>query len=188
MLFLIGGLVSLVSTLAGIALQHWFDLQKQEREMRQHPRQVLYSKQTEFYDKAAQILPEINGYITVVNVWLGETGPDAKHTAKEFAGKTQDVWKLHELMESCSMYLPEKVLTAGNELIGECMSLSHLLEVERTDTCWDLLVSFQNTIRECVGVDRISADLLKAFGIQEHVKSSQKEPAQSAQPPAQADA
>lgn len=185
---MIGGLVSLVSTLAGIALQHWFDLQKQEREMRQHPRQVLYSKQTEFYDKAAQILPKINGYITVVNVWLGETGPDAKHTAKEFAGKTQDVWKLHELMESCSMYLPEKVLTAGNELIGECMSLSHLLEVERTDTCWDLFVSFQNTIRECVGVDRISADLLKAFGIQEHVKSSQKEPAQSAQPPAQADA
>ena len=44
MLVLIGGLVSLVSILAATALQHWFDLQKQKREMRQHPRQVLYSK------------------------------------------------------------------------------------------------------------------------------------------------
>jgi hypothetical protein len=175
-LLLIGGLISLVSTRAGIALQHWFGLQKQEREMRQHPSQVLYGKQTEFYDKAAQILPEINGYITAVNVWLGETGPDAKHKAKDSAGKTQPVWKFHELMESYSMYLPEKVLRAVNKLFGECMLLSHSPKVERTDTCLDLLVSFQNTIRECVGVDSISADLLKAFGAQEHVKSSQKGP------------
>ena len=136
MLVLIGGLVSLVSILAATALQHWFDLQKQKREMRQHPRQVLYSKQIEFYDRATQILPEINRYITVVNVWLGVMGPDGKHTAEaeDRAGQTQDVWKLNKLVESYSMYLPEKVLRAGNELIGECMSLSRSPKVERTDT------------------------------------------------------
>jgi len=44
-LLLIGGLISLVSALAGIALQHRFDLQKQDREMLQHATEVLYGKQ-----------------------------------------------------------------------------------------------------------------------------------------------
>jgi len=171
-LLLIGGLISLVSTLAGIALQHRFDLQKQERETRQYATQVLYGKQTEFYDKAAQILPEINGYITAVNVWLGEPGPDAKQKVKEFAKQTEPVWNLHEMMETYSMYLPEKVLQAGNQLFAECMCLPNSQTVERTDRCMDLLVSFQNTIRQAVGVDRISADLLKTFGTQEREEDS----------------
>ena len=166
-LVLIGGLISLVSTLAGIALQHWFDLRKQEHETRRYPTEVLFNKQTEFYDKAANILPKINGYITAVDVWLGETAPDAEHKAKQFAEETGPIWEFNELMETYSMYLPEKILRAGNNLFAECIFISNSPTLERTERCINLLFSFQNTIRQCVGVDKISADLLKAFGTRE---------------------
>jgi hypothetical protein len=166
-LVLIGGLISLVSTLAGIALEHWFYLLKQKRETRTYPAEVLFNKQTEFYDKAAHILPEINGYITTVDVWLFEKSPDAKRKAQDAAKKTGPIWEFNELMEGFSMYLPEKILLAGNELFAECTFLSNSPTLERTSRCIDLLFSFQNTIRECVGVDKISDDLIKAFGAHE---------------------
>jgi len=52
-LVLVGGAISLVSTIAGVALQKWFDLLKQKRETRQYPTQVLFNKQPEFYDRLA---------------------------------------------------------------------------------------------------------------------------------------
>jgi hypothetical protein len=173
-LVLIGGLISLVSTLAGISLQHLFDLHKQKHETRRYPTEVLFNKQTEFYDKAAHIIPRINGYITTVNVWLGETSPDAKRKVKEFAEKTGPIWEFNELMEGYSMYLPERILRAGNELFAECTFLSNAPTVVRTERCMDLLFSFQNAIRECVGVDKISGELLKAFGTHEREKKRQE--------------
>jgi hypothetical protein len=173
-LVLIGGLISLVSTLAGIALKHWFDLHKQEHETRRYPAEVLFNKQTEFYDKVVHIIPKINGYITAVNVWLWEKAPDAKRKAKEFAEKTGPVWEFHELIETYSIYLPGKILRAGKELFSECTFLSNSPTLERTERSISLLFSFQNTIRECVGADRISTDLLKAFGTLEREKNSKQ--------------
>jgi hypothetical protein len=172
-LVLIGGLISLVSALAGISLQHLFDLRKREHETRRYPTEVLFNKQTEFYDKAAYILPRINEYITTVDVWLGETSPAAKQKVKEFAEKTGPIWEFNEVMESYSMYLPEKILRAGNELFAECTFLSNSPTIARTEQCMSLLLSFQNAIRECVGTDKISADLLKAFGTQGREKKRQ---------------
>jgi len=166
-LVLIGGLISLVSALGGITLQHLFYLLKQKRETRQYPTEVLFSKQTEFYDKAAKILPEVNGYITMVDVWLGETSPGAKQKASEYAKKSGPIWEFHELVESYFMYLPEKVLQAGNDLFSECMSLATSPTMQKSDRCIKLLFSFQNVIRECVGADKISDDLLRAFGVKE---------------------
>lgn len=173
-LVLIGGLISLVSTLAAIGLNHWFDLHKQEHETRRYPTQVLFNKQTEFYDKVVQIIPEINSYITAVDVWLWEKTPDAKRKAKELAAKTAPVWEFHELIEAYSIYLPGKIICAGNELFSECTFLSNSPTLERTERSIGLLFSFQNTIRECVGVDRISTDLLKAFGTHEQDKNSKQ--------------
>jgi len=168
---LIGGLISLVSTLAGIALQHWFDLQNQEHETRRYPTEVLFNKQTEFYDQAAKILPKVNGYITAVAVWLGETTPDAERKAKQFAKETDPVWEFNELMEVYAMYLPGKILREGNGLFVECLFVSNSPTLERTNRCIDLLFSFQNRIRDCVGADKISTDLLKAFGTREREKT-----------------
>jgi len=158
-----------VSALAGIALQQRFELRKQEHETRRYPTEVLFNKQTEFYDKVAPILTSINEYITTVDVWLGETSPDAERKVREFAGKTDRVWEFNGLMEAYSMYLPEKILRAGNDLFAECTFLSNSPTMERTERCISLLFSFQNTIRECVGADRISTDLLRS---RERVASS----------------
>jgi hypothetical protein len=170
-LVLIGGLISLVSALATIALQHWFDLRKQEHETRRYPAEILFNKQTEFYDKTANILPEINGYITTVDVWLRETTPDAKQKVKQFAEATAPVWEFNELIEAYSIYLPEKILRAGNELFAECIFVSNSPTLEGTYRCTNLLFSFQNTIRQCVGTDKISTDLLRAFGMREWEKT-----------------
>ena len=166
-LVIVGGLISLISTIAGIVLQYWFNLHKMRHEIRRYPTEVLFNKQTEFYDKSVRDLQEVNGYITTINVWLGETSPDAKRKALEAAQKTSPIWKFHELIETFSMYLPKKILSAADELFEECSFLPHSPTIEKTEKCIGLLFSFQNTIRECVGVDKISDELLKAFGARE---------------------
>lgn len=169
-LVLFGGLISLVSTLATLGLQQWFSLLKQKRETRRYPTEVLFNKQTEFYDKSVPILRKVNEYITTLDVWLREKSSDSKTKVKEAAKKTEGVWEFHELMESFSMYLPEKIIRAGEELFSETFSLSNSLSVAKTERCTELLFSFQNIVRECVGVDKISEDLLRAFGSQEKKK------------------
>jgi len=171
-LVLLGGSISLVSTLTTIAVPNWLDRRKQQHETRKYPMEVLFNKQTEFYDKITHLLPEINGYITTVDVWLGETGPDAKRNVKEFAENNAPLWKFNELMESYSIYLPEKILRAGNELFSESIFLSTSPAMEKTERCINLLFSFQNTIRECIGIDRISAELLKAFTTHKQKKNT----------------
>ena len=123
-LVLVGGAISLVSTLAGVALQNWFDLLRARRLTRQYPTQVLFNKQTEFYDKLARLLPEINGYITTIDVWLGETSADAGKRVRHYAQEAESVWQLHELIEQYFMYLPNQIVEAANKLSTECISLS----------------------------------------------------------------
>ncbi len=70
-LLLIGGLISLISTLLGISLQHIFIIIKSKSELILHPFHVVYNKQIEFFDKLA-LLFYINSYKTTIDVWLGE--------------------------------------------------------------------------------------------------------------------
>jgi len=166
-LVIIGGLVSLVSSLATIALQHWLSRCRQEHETRRYPREVLFNKQTEFYEKAIKVLRGVNEYITTLDVWLRETSPDAKRKVQEYKEKNEPVWSFNELIDTFSMYLPDRILRVGNDLLEECSYLPCLPTVERTERSIEFLLSFQNTIRECVGADKISDDLLKAFGAHE---------------------
>jgi len=164
---LIGGLISLVSALGGISLEHLFSLLKQKRETRRYPTEVLFGKQTEFYDKAAKILPGVNGYISTIDVWLGETSPDAKQKVSEYAKKSEIISEFNDLLQSYFMYLPEKVLLSGYNLVSECVSLADSPTMKRSDRCFDLYLSFHGLIRKCVGADKISDDLLRAFGVKE---------------------
>lgn len=77
-IIIIGGLISLVSTITGIFIKYWLDKKKIESQIKLHPIQVIYNKQTEFFDKLAPLLLEINGYITTIDVWLEETTKEAK--------------------------------------------------------------------------------------------------------------
>ena len=171
-LLLLGGLISLVSALSGIILQHILAMKKLVAETRQHPFRVVYNKQTEFFDALAAILLDLNSYITTIDVWLGETSKDAPAKVKEAAENNQAVTKFDDLLQRYYMYLPEKLLKEANQLHSECMFLSSNPNTNDTYKCINLLFSFQNSIREFVGVEKLSEDFLKAFAIK---KSKNKE-------------
>jgi len=171
-LFLLGGLISLVSALSGIILQHILAMKKLVAETRQYPFRVVYNKQTEFFDALAPILLDLNSYITTIDVWLGETSNDAPTRIKQAAENNQAVTKFDDLLQQYYMYLPEKLLKEANQIHSECMSLSSNPNTNDTYKCINLLFSFQNSIREFVGVEKLSEDFLKAFAIK---KSKTKE-------------
>lgn len=160
---LIGGLISLVSVLAGIYLQHILSMKKLIAETRQYPFQVVYNKQTEFFNELALILPDLNSYITAIDVWLGEKTSDAPMKVKQLAGNDQAVSRFYELIQKYFMYLPGRLLEEANHLHSECMILSSRPDMNKTYECINLLFSFQNLIREFVGIEKLSKDFMKAF-------------------------
>ncbi len=161
--YLIGGLISLVTTLAVVIIQHRLAMQKMVIERRHHPFRVVYDKQIEFFDALAPILLDLNSYISTIDVWLGETSTNAKEKVKEAAENNQTLTKFYDLLQGYYMYLPEKLLEEANHLNSECMHLSSNPNTNKTLECIDLLFSFQNTIRESVGVEKLSEDFLRAF-------------------------
>lgn len=167
-LLLIGGLISLISALSGIILQHILAMRKLVTETRQHPFRVVYDKQTEFFDALAPILLELNSYITAIDVWLGETSRDAPAKVEKAAQNNQAVTKFDDLLQRYYMYLPEKLLEEANQLHSECMFLSSKPNSDKTYECINLLFSFQNSIRQFVGVEKLSEDFLKAFSPQKN--------------------
>ena len=162
-LVLIGGLISLISALSVIILQHILAMKKLVVETRQHPFQVVYNKQIEFFDALALIFFDLNCYITTIDVWLGETSIDAPAKVEYAAKNNQALTKFDDLLQRYYMYLPEKLLKEANQLHSECMFLSMHPDTDKTYKCINLLFSFQNSIREFVGVEKLSEDFLKAF-------------------------
>jgi len=67
-LVLLGGVISLVASLATAALQNFFELRKQAQETRRYPTQVLFNKQVEFYDKINEFSPKVHINIVTINV------------------------------------------------------------------------------------------------------------------------
>lgn len=161
---LIGGAISLVSTLTAILLQHLLSIQKLRTETRQYPFKVVYDKQTAFFDRLAPICLELNSFTTTVDVWLGETTPDARARVKEAAEKCGAVNKLDDAIQQYYMYLPAGLLHDAKELYWKCLGLAQRPAVDLTYDCINSLFAFQNRIRQYVGIDRLSGDFLKAFG------------------------
>jgi hypothetical protein len=175
LLLIVGSLISLVSTAVGIFLSHWLQMKRVAAQVKQHPTQVIYNKQTEFFDKAVDVLDAINGYISTIDVWLPEPGEEARKKVANAAKRNRPLTKLHELLERYYMYLPEELLSQANELFYECLRLGDMPTQNQTHKCLDLLFALQNTIREVVGIDAVSGDLLKAFGSAEKEAKSKSD-------------
>jgi hypothetical protein len=75
---ILGGLISLISAVVGIILQHFLSIRKMLHETKIHPSHVLYQKQIEFLDALSLLFDQINGYITTIDVWVGDRGARAK--------------------------------------------------------------------------------------------------------------
>ena len=71
------GLISLISAIVGIIIQYFLSIRKMLHETKVHPSRVLYGKQIEFLDALSLLFDQLNGYITTLDVWLGEKGERA---------------------------------------------------------------------------------------------------------------
>jgi hypothetical protein len=161
---LVGGTISLVSAAVGILLQHFLGIRRLIHESRIHPSRVLYDKQIEFLDAIAQLLDQINGYITAIDVWLGERGEKAKTEVQKATSNTACLSELDRLLQKYEMYLPSELLDKLNTLRWECWSLSSKPDLDVTFRSINLLFEIKNLFRELVGVDKLSEDLMKAIG------------------------
>lgn len=161
---LVGSAISLVSAAIGILLQHFLSIRRLIHESKIHPSRVLYDKQIEFVDAVTPLFDQINGFITTLDVWLGESGEKAKKTVETAAKNTAYISELDRLLEKYQMYLPSELLAKFNTLKWECWSLSNKPDLDVTFRSINLLFEIQNLVREFVGVDKLSEDLMKAIG------------------------
>ncbi len=158
-----GGAISLVSAISGILLKYWLDTRTAATRLKEYPLKTLYDKQTEFFDKLAPILGEINGFLSGIDVWIFEKSPDAKEKAQKAAQNNQPLGKLYELMESYFIYLPRGILESGQEIFAKGMILPNKLSSESIWECFDSLFQLQNIVRHFAGTDNLSRDLIKSF-------------------------
>lgn len=161
---IIGGLISLVSTMFTLVVQHFFHMRSMLHESKIYPSRVLYDKQIAFLDALPQLLDQINGYITTIDVWLAEKGEEAKVKVEKAVKNTSCLWELNQLLQRYYIYLPSELLDRLNTLSEECWFLSIKPDLDKTSRCIDLLFETQNAVREFLGADRLSRDLMKAMG------------------------
>jgi len=161
---LVGGAISITSAAVGILLQHFLSIRKLIHESRIHPSRVLYDKQIEFFDAVAPLFDQINGYITMIDVWLGEMPEKDKAEVKKAASNTACVSELDRLLQKYEMYLPSELLCKLNNLKWDCWSLSSKPDLDVTFRSINLLFEIQNLCREFLGVDKLSQDLMRAIG------------------------
>ena len=157
--------IPVLGTMGGFVLQHILSVRKMRYESKLHPSRVLYDKQIEFLDALPPVFDELNGYITTIDVWLGEKGEKAEAEVREAVRNTAGLTHLHELLERYYMYLPSELLVRLKKLSGECWVLSSTSpDTNKTDNCIHLLFETQNAVRRFVGVDELSQDLMRAIG------------------------
>ncbi len=172
MQFINGAIISLVSASIGFFLNFLLENRKYKNQMKMHPMQVIYNKQTEFFDKLAPLLLDLNSYITSVDVWLEKISSDAQTKVKQLASENIAVTKYDELLQQYYMYLPAKLLEEAQELYFMCMELSTKITHEQAMISIEKLFDFQNSVRNYVGVDKLSYDFFKVIKFQKSDRDS----------------
>ena len=74
------------------------------------------------------------------------------------------VGKFSKILDDYYIYLPSGLLREARNLLSLCWEL---MREPTTDITYDsihVLFSFENSIRKLMGIDALSAELLKAFG------------------------
>jgi len=170
---ILGGLISLISAVVGIVLQHLLSIRKMVHESKVHPSRVLYDKQVEFLDALAPLFDRINGYITTIDVWLAEDDDQTKAELKKALRNSECFTELEQLLQKYNFYIPSELLDKLNTLRREYWLLSNHPDLNKTSHAINLLFETQNFVREFVGVDKLSQDLMKALGHRQ-VKESRK--------------
>jgi hypothetical protein len=165
-------LISLVSAVSGFWFQHYLQMRKLRHESKSYPSKILYDKQIEFLDALTPLLDQINEYITTIDVWLGEKGKKAEDKVQEAVQNNSCLWDLDQLLQKYYFFLPSKLLKIIKNLGGECHLLYSKPDTNKTYQCIELLFQTTNDVREYVGVDRLSEDLMRAMGRKKDFQNS----------------
>jgi len=173
--FILGGLISLISVVVSIVLQHILSIRKMVHESKVYPSHVLYDKQIEFFDALAPLFGQINGYITAIDVWLTEKNNKAKNELKKAAQNNECLAELDQLLEKYNLYLPSEPLKKLTALESELWLLSINPNLDKASHTLNLLFETQNFIREFVGVNKLSQDLMKVIGSKPAKESKESE-------------
>jgi hypothetical protein len=160
---IIGAAISLVSTIAVMVANSLLQRRRMEHQSRQYPSRVVYDRQMQFFEAVGPILSDMNSYITTIDVWLGESGPGAIAQVKKATENNACLSKFYELLQRYHMYLPAALLEEANELHSECLFLSNSPDTTNTHECIHKLFAFENSIRGCVGADRLAEEIQKAL-------------------------
>jgi hypothetical protein len=162
-LVLVGGAVSLFSTLAGMGIQHMLEMRKIRHQLREHPFTVLYNKQTEFLELLAPVLGGVNSFITEINACLGVGTAGGKRKARAAASDNGILIKFDDLLQQYHAFLPAELVREAGSLLAESLRLSESPTSGQASRCLTQLFDFQNRIRGFVGVDALTEDLMKTL-------------------------
>jgi len=155
-------LIAVFSLVLGQVLQYVLELRKRRAQLKDYPSRILYDRQLQFIDAAAPVLVEVNTYLNRVQAWLGVGTMDR---AQQEADYNDCIAKLFGLIETHQNYLPAELLMAVEELTKHCMLLQTVggLTLEQVDRARDQAFTLQNKIRRFVGIDAVSAELIRAL-------------------------
>ena len=175
LLVITGGLISLISTIIVIFFQYLTEKKKIINQIKSNPSSIVYNKQIEFYELLNPILDEINGFITALDVWLGEIQSEQVLKNIENARhNTIGLDKLNQLIDQYFIFLPSEVLQKLSELLENCFYLSNSPNLEITYKSMNQLFGIRNKLRQYVGTEALSYDLLKSFSTIQKDKKIQK--------------
>lgn len=161
---IIGSAVGGILTLAGVIIQHCFEIRKLTLQLKEYPSHIIYDKQMQFFNQVVPLFDELNGYITTIDVWLGEKGEKARIKVQEAIKNSDCVGKFSKILDDYYIYLPSGLLREARNLLSLCWELMRKPTTDITYDSIHVLFSFENSIRKLMGIDALSADLLKAFG------------------------
>lgn len=165
-LIVAGGMVSLVSSLLALLVQHLLGQRSSRRELRHSTRDFLIQKQIECYERFAPITWRVLEYACKTVSDEMNKRPDSR--SEDRAQKTKDL--MRELMEcyySARLILPAKVVEKIHDVYEAHI---HWAEQANLDTAYKFMSSLSHLdeiVRSCLGVDQISADILAALRFRE---------------------
>jgi hypothetical protein len=163
-LVLAGGAVSLLSTIAGMVVQHILEMRKVRHQLREHPFTVLYNKQTEFLELLAPVLGKVNSFIAEIQACLAGGTPGGVRKARGAASDNGALIKFDDLIQRYHAFLPAELVREAGSLLAESLRLSESPTTGQASRCMTHLFDFQNSVRGFVGVDALTNDLMKTLG------------------------
>jgi hypothetical protein len=163
-LVLVGGAVSLFSTIAGMIVQHMLEMRKVRHQLREHPFTVLYNKQTEFLELLAPVLGNVNSFITEIDACLAGGTPGGVRKARTAASDNGILIKFDDLLQRYHAFLPAELVREAGSLLAESLRLSESPTTGQASRCMAQLFDFQNGVRGFVGVDALTEDLMGTLG------------------------